>query len=189
MTKTMKNIAWFGGIISAGLVFALILVLALTDCCDLRGVVRCLANRLPEVITALATLIGVIIALRTYLWQTKVEVFQKYTEQYRKVMSDKTLAKWRLNMDKPYQEVLDSLKDQETDYENLRLALLNYLNLCSEEFSLYKKGWLKGGIWKMWKDDLERTLRTPLLRKEWETLKDEFKTCKKFIKYVRNVQG
>ncbi|GAB6392386.1 MAG: hypothetical protein MdMp014T_1759 [Treponematales bacterium] len=182
MTKTMKNIAWFGGIISAGLVFALILVLALTDCCDLRGVVRCLANRLPEVITALATLIGVIIALWTYLWHTKVEVFQKYTEQYREVMSDKTLAKWRLNMDKPY-----TVRPEE--HENLRLALLNYLNLCSEEYSMFKKGWLGRGIWKMWKDDLERTLCTPLLRKEWETLKDEFKTCKKFIKYVRNVQG
>jgi hypothetical protein len=56
----------------------------------------------------------------------------------------------------------------------LTICVLKYLNLCSEEFYLRKKGYIAKDVWSIWEDELIRTLRSRLFRREWESLRDEF---------------
>jgi hypothetical protein len=51
---------------------------------------------------------------------------------------------------------------------------VRYLNLCSEEYYLYKQKWLHKKLWGIWEKELIRTLRSPLFVREWKKLADEF---------------
>jgi hypothetical protein len=133
---------------------------------------------------AAVTAAGVIIAVVTYRRQTKVTVFLEYTKRYQKVMAAESLGKWRLQVNEPY-EVPADVKE----HERLLLALLAYLNLCAEEFSLWKKHWLSKGTWSTWEDEMKRILRTPLFRQEWPYLQKEFDSYEKFQWYVSDIQG
>ncbi len=73
--------------------------------------------------------------------------------------------------------------------EELSLAVLRYLNISSEEFYLWKQKYLKDDVWKIWEAELIRTLRSPLLRREWATLLPEFESYPDFVSYVKRVQA
>src|SRR5205085_11922367 len=72
--------------------------------------------------------------------------------------------------------------------KELTLCVLRYLNLSSEEFYLYRGGYLRRDVWVMWEGELKRTLRSPLLAREWRTLKSEFVSYPEFARYVEEVQ-
>jgi hypothetical protein len=72
--------------------------------------------------------------------------------------------------------------------DELTYQMLRYLNLCSEEFYLRKRGYLAAEIWGIWEGELRRTLATPLLRREWTTLRQEFASYPEFQRYVDAVQ-
>jgi len=69
------------------------------------------------------------------------------------------------------------------------MAVLRYLNLCSEEFYLKKQGYFSEyGIGGIWEEVLQDNLSTPLFVREWENLRVEFKFDKEFTDYVDSVQ-
>ena len=57
------------------------------------------------------------------------------------------------------------------------------------KFYLQKKRYLTREIWRIWEDELERTLRSPLVRREWEKLKPEFESYPAFRDYVERAQS
>ncbi len=71
----------------------------------------------------------------------------------------------------------------------LRLCVLKYLNLCSEEFYLKTHGHLSKSVWNIWEADLKRIIRSPLLQREWPSLQPEFLSHPEFFKYVTRVQS
>jgi hypothetical protein len=89
-------------------------------------------------------------------------------------------------MDAPYELPPDP---DAKEHEKLRIAVLDYFNLCAEEYCLKNKKWLDKEVWNIWKDEMERALRTPLFRDEWKSLKDEFKNYGIFRAYVDGIQG
>jgi hypothetical protein len=128
------------------------------------------------------TAVGVVVALYTYDKSRKTSIFLAYTERYHEIMSAELLAKWRLKMDAPYEPPLDA-----KEHEKLRIAALEYFNLCAEEYCLKNKNWLDKAVWNIWDDEMERTLGTPLFRDEWKSLKDEFKSYKEFQDYIDGI--
>ncbi len=103
-------------------------------------------------------------------------VFMKYTERYEQVMAafPPGVSATRIDSSGQIPELTEELK----------LSLLRYFNLCSEEFSLWKKKYLENDIWKMWEAELQRTLSTPLYRRAWQVLRKEFESYPDFCKYV-----
>ena len=63
-------------------------------------------------------------------------------------------------------------------------AVLEYLNLSSEEFYLWKRGYLSSEIWQIWESELIRTLRSPMLGREWAKLRPEFQSYPEFSMFV-----
>jgi len=69
------------------------------------------------------------------------------------------------------------------------IAILRYLNLCSEEFYMYTSGYLSRKIWLIWKSELERTILSPLFKREWPKLQSEFVSYPEFLDYVNQIQN
>lgn len=107
-------------------------------------------------------------------------LFMKYTERYEQIMSSFPANAVGTRLD---------LAGEPPDASvPLTLAVLKYLNLCSEEFYLWKKGLIEDAVWKIWEQELKRTIASPLVRREWKTLQKEFDSYPEFLSYVYQIQ-
>jgi hypothetical protein len=131
--------------------------------------------------SALAAVIMIVVAIRAYRRQTNALVFLEYTKRYEVVMTlfPTEARRARLNLDGEIPE----------PNENLTVAVLRYLNLCSEEFYLCQRGYLAKDVWKIWEAELKRTLQSPLVKREWGALNNEFQAYPEFQLYVEAAQN
>jgi hypothetical protein len=113
--------------------------------------------------------------------QRNAQLFLEFTKRFEEVMQSFPKNAWpaRLDIEKP----------PPPRSKALSLSVLRYLNLCSEEFYLCEKGWLHMDIWKIWEDELLRTLQTPLFVREWQHLCREFESYPEFKEYVEEAQN
>lgn len=84
----------------------------------------------------------------------------------------------RFNLDQPVQS-----------NEDVKVAVLKYLNMTSEEYYLWLDGYLDDEVWNIWLPEIKRTLQSPLFQREWQNLKEEFESYEKFSKFVEQVQS
>lgn len=124
---------------------------------------------------------GIWLSLKNYRRQKTVEMIMKYAERYEKIMDAFPSEAFRLRFNQ------DAGLPERGD--KLTLAVLKYLNLCSEEYYLYKRGYLAKDVWRIWEEELMRTLKSPLFRREWEMLKGEFKSDPAFTRFVEEIQN
>lgn len=120
------------------------------------------------------------LSLKNYRRQKTVEMVMKYAERYEKIMDAFPPEAFRLRFN------LEAELPPRSD--KLTLAVLKYLNLCSEEYYLHKRGYLAKDVWRIWEEELMRTLRSQLFRREWEVLKDEFNSDPAFTRFVDEIQ-
>lgn len=128
------------------------------------------------VLTAVSILIGVYVFRR----QMNAQLFLDYTKRYEEVM--------RSYPEGSRNSRLDSAGVPPPESPELTAAILRYLNLCSEEFYLWKRGYLSGDIWGIWETEMRRTLASPLCRREWPRVQAEFSSYEEFAKYVADAQ-
>jgi hypothetical protein len=133
------------------------------------------------------TVISVLIAIGTFIWgvvsyrnQMYAQLFLEFTKRFEEVMQTFPKGAWSARID------IDGKAPAKS--KELSLSVLRYLNLCSEEYYLYKKGWLNKGIWKIWEAELIRTFQTPLFIREWKNLSGEFEAFPAFKEYVDKIQ-
>jgi len=131
--------------------------------------------------SALAAVVAIAVAVRTYKRQTNAQVFLEYTKRYETVMQSFPVSARHARFD------LEGEPPEPS--EELTLSVLRYLNLCSEEFYLFKRGYLAGDVWQIWEGELRRTLGSPLVRREWVVLKREFASYPEFLSYVDRCQS
>jgi hypothetical protein len=119
--------------------------------------------------------------VRTYRGQMNAQLFLAFTERYENIICNAPaeFRAWRLN---PNATPLAVTQD-------VRTSILAYLNLCSEEHYLWQNGYLDHAIWRIWSDELERTLRSDLLRREWPKLKEGFQSYGHFCEFVDRAQA
>lgn len=131
-------------------------------------------------VSALAGAGTIFVAFHTYKRQVNANLFVKYTSRYKQVMDAFPTAarQARLDVDGPPPD----------SSEELSLAVLRYLNLCSEEYYLCESGYLSRDVWEIWESELHRTLSSPLLVREWQELRSEFSAYPEFRDYVDQVQ-
>jgi hypothetical protein len=112
--------------------------------------------------------------------QANIQAFLTYTERFERVMealpAEACQARFDLEQTLP------------PENEDLSGAVLRYLNLTSEEFYLWKRGYLDTQVWEIWEMEIKRMLRSPLFRREWPKLVTEFVSYEEFVEYVRRVQ-
>lgn len=131
--------------------------------------------------TLVIGLVGLLNTLRAQRRQANAQVFLAYTGRYDNIMQSF-----------PKEAVGARIGSADADPANtpeLRVAVLRYLNLCSEEFHLYRRRYLDRNVWRIWEGELLRTLRTPLFRREWAALRGEFEAYPEFREYVDAAQS
>jgi hypothetical protein len=133
------------------------------------------------VVSAVGGVGFVVVMVQTYKGQMNAQVFTDCNDRYDQILASFPRSAWesRLNLGA-------GLPDESME---LTLCVLRYLNLSSEEFYLYRRGYLRREVWDIWEGELLRTLRSPLLRREWKTLRQEFISYPEFSRYVEDAQG
>lgn len=129
-------------------------------------------------LTMLAAIIAAVSLVAGYVYfkkQINSQLFLEYTKRYADVMAmfEGQNRAFRLSIAGEPPEPSDGLT----------LAVLSYLNLCSEEFYLWERKYLSPEIWER---ELKRTLRSPLIQREWRSLKVEFEAYPEFLEYVES---
>ena len=137
-------------------------------------------NSLRVVMLDIVTSIGIIgtlgLGIYVYRRQMNAQIYLEYTKRCDQIMRCFP-REVRLNLVGAAPGSVD------------QLLLLRYLNLCSEEFYLWKNWYLSGRIWRIWEGEIERFLCSPLARVEWQELQKEFNSFAQFQKYVDTVQN
>jgi hypothetical protein len=139
-----------------------------------------LAIQIATLVSIAVGFVGLFITTNNYRKQINVQILMKYTERYEHILDQFPADALAARFDT---KVLPSQSPQ------LRLCVLKYLNLCSEEFYLTTHGYLSSSLWNIWEADLKRIIGSPLLRREWPTLRTEFLSHDPFLEYVERVQN
>jgi hypothetical protein len=121
-------------------------------------------------------------ATSSFRKQMNAQVYLAYTDRYERLMADCPIDFRTTLLELPLDEV------DPKDRDRIKLCLLRYLNLCSEEFHLMRTGYLAPEVWGLWRRELEWTLRRPLYRSGWPGLRHEFESYPEFLAYVEEVQ-
>lgn len=110
--------------------------------------------------------IAVLWAVYVYRKQMNAQLFLEYTKRYDSILQSCP--------DKFREGKLEARPDLPERSEEFTRCALRYLNLCSEEFYLWKRGYLSSDIWNIWKEEIERTIDSPLFRREWDLINPDF---------------
>ncbi len=119
-------------------------------------------------------------AIKSSRVQLNIQLFMKYTERYEHILEGFPAEAIGARFD-------SCALPPESD--ELRLCVLKYLNLCSEEFYLHKKGYLPTDLWDIWEADLKTIIASPLVRRDWVRLRSEFSSHKGFQEFVEKIQS
>ncbi|MBI5648227.1 MAG: hypothetical protein HY962_14950 [Ignavibacteriae bacterium] len=128
------------------------------------------------VLSAVAAAVSLLIGVWTYRRQINVQAFFEYTRRFEDIINQLSVEE--------RSTLFDANPPPETISPEANRFILRYLNLCSEEYYLVKKGWLSKDVWNIWKQELERTIKSPVVDREWKTYRDEFSAYTEFRSYV-----
>jgi len=106
-------------------------------------------------------------------WQ-RLSFFEKYTARYQHIME---IMPECVLEDKPLPE-----KDEENAFRAIRL----YLDLCSEEYYLYTKGFINQDVWKEWEEGMKEMFSKPALTRYIETKNPKY--YKDFLNFMRTIR-
>ncbi len=139
------------------------------------------AETIVQGLGLLMTAGSILFAAHTYRRQMNAQLFLEYTRRYEQIMESypQNALGVRIHSDVHLPE----------ESAALTRGVLRYLNLCSEEFYLWKSGYLSTRIWAIWERELQRTLASQLYRREWQKVACEFEAYPEFCGYVRASQN
>ena len=113
-----------------------------------------------EPFPTVATVIGGILSIAYFLQKQKLEelrlfreIFKECNERYDRM--NEALAKIVLTGD-------EKLTPEE------RETVVDYLNLCGEEYLYFKRGYIEPSVWQAWQNGMKAILSSPRLREVWE---------------------
>lgn len=139
------------------------------------------ANLLAQIATVISVMIAIwaiLSSARASHRQSQLDTFITYAQRYEQIMSEFPEYKSRFDL-----HVLPP------ETEKVRLAALKYFNLTSEEYYLWQKKYIDDAVWKIWEDEIIRTLQSPLMIREWPKLRDEYSSYPKFAQFVEKTQS
>jgi hypothetical protein len=131
---------------------------------------------IAAILSAAAALAAVVHAATTFRRNAELQAFLVLTGRYEDIMeafpvSARTLDEWPSGTD-----------------ADLSLRL-RYLNLCSEEFYLHRRGLLSDRVWKIWEAEMRATLASPAYIEAWAALASRFDSYPEFTSFVFSTQG
>jgi hypothetical protein len=129
---------------------------------------------LPDWIKAISVLIATILAIKKYWDNSKAKKFSEYNNRCNEIFAKAALAEWRLNPSIAYEALANK-----HDAGDLKLAVMDYLNLCGEERGA--KGWIGRALWNKLEGNIKTTLNTPLFQAVLNDKQNEYAELTNYI--------
>ena len=130
-----------------------------------------------NVVTMLLAVITFVVSACQYRRQQKLSFFEKYTARYQYLMEHMPEEFFSA-----YDKMLEEGKKKEISHY-IRL----YLDLCSEEYMLYKDGRIDKTVWKEWKEGIVYSFKNPYLSQYWiERIKEYEESYSTFFAFVKD---
>jgi hypothetical protein len=107
-----------------------------------------------ELIIQLVALIGILIGAGmsywTYMQNKRFEIFQIYSKKYNAIILPEDIEWWTQTLNNNHIP-----EDKYCEYK-----MLEYFNLASEEYYLFKTKMIGKKLWKVWKPNIKRILKS-----------------------------
>jgi hypothetical protein len=128
--------------------------------------------------TVAVTGVGVLVTLKGVRDQLWLQMFSEYTRRYQEIVRE--LPSESRDPDGTFNfEQLDA-----REKGTVLNAARGYLNLCSEEYYLFRRGRIDKETWLIWRDGIEEVLRLPWLRQTWSLLRHEYASFQPFCAFL-----
>lgn len=136
-------------------------------------------------IIAIGTIAAALITANRYLkiYQTHVsmEFFRRYAE-----ISQRMPDRLRLSKIKN-PSVAASHEVSPEEWPAIARSMIEYGNLCSEEFALHKEGRIPREIWKIWREGIKENFETAIWRNAWRLVSIEYQSYRSFFAFMEAV--
>ncbi len=101
--------------------------------------------------------------LKIYNEQLKLNFFADYTKRYQEIILNfpENINRKDFN----YQNIPDEIKNKTLRY------MRAYFDLCSEEYDLYREGYISEKVWRNWEEGIEFAFSKKAFIDAWELLK------------------
>lgn len=119
-----------------------------------------------DVIASIAlviSILGVYLQSLSDRKQLMLSNFLDYTKRYQEIISH--FPKEVIDEDFD----LSSLSDDSRD--NILRYMLMYFDLCYEEYSLYKLGFINLKLWELWESGIKSAFSRPAFKQSWQVVK------------------
>jgi hypothetical protein len=132
-----------------------------------------------SVVTLLVLVFGAWQGILVYRRQMNAQLLLAFTKRFDDLMTD-----FSNGADYP----VDLFDSPPEPTHRLRAMVVRYLNLCSEEFYLHRRGYLSRDIWSIWEADMKETLKSELIRREWPEVRAVYRSFTEFQRFVDEQQ-
>jgi hypothetical protein len=140
-----------------------------------------LVIQLATLISVVVGVIGLMISVRAYRRQVNSQFMLEYTRRVDELLT--TLPPHVLGLT----VIRDDHQPPPPATDELSMKVLRCLNLVSQMHFFSRKGFLPPVVWRRARVTYARILRSPLFRREWQTLHRAFEMDRAFCRYVDQV--
>lgn len=119
---------------------------------------------LNEQITTIATVVGALLSFAYFVQKQKLEEIRVFREIFKECNS---------RYDGMNEALASIGKKALTDLtEEERSKVIDYLNLCGEEYLYFKRGYIHPSVWQAWSNGMKAVAAAPSIRSIWEAERD-----------------
>lgn len=137
-------------------------------------------------IVLLVTVVGLIISIlnnrkqvKIFNEQLKLSFFADYTKRYQEII---------LNLPEDINKCDFDFNQLPIDVKNKTLRYIRvYFDLCSEEYDLWKAGYIDNRIWNNWKEGIEFTFSKTAFRSAWNLINLDTIYYPEFNKWLNEI--
>ena len=126
------------------------------------------------IVISLATLlVSIILQLRMLNRQIRQANFSELTRRYHEIFLPIPVAF----------DVTAKLDDQ-SERDKLLQHLRAYFNLCSEEYHLYREGFVDTKVWRIWERNFQLAFQRPIVREAWAVVRKQSCYDEGFLEFM-----
>ena len=130
--------------------------------------------------TAVVAIVSLYIQSRSTRKQLKLQNFIEYTRRYQEIV---------LNFPENINRndfVLDNIDPEEIKNKTMRY-MRAYIDLCFEEYTLHKKGFIDSDLWSIWKGGMETAFSKPAFQQAWHEIQKDTEYGSEFSEFANKL--
>lgn len=128
-------------------------------CCSVALIVIILLFVLREPLLTFVTVMGSLLSVAYFLQKQKLEEMRLFRELFKECNG---------RYDAMNESLAVIVKKGDTELSNEeRLKVVDYLNLCGEEYLYFRRGYIEPSVWQAWHNGMKIIVGAPPIQRVW----------------------